>query len=181
LKYVQGNYTDGPCNREDSPDEQTNALESAARKVENKVVIWLMHQQLFGDENKNTLPEFLKSGISLDLRDEDTGQTLFMTECSRPRGTSVREEENKAQRVIDTIIHKGARTNPRLQNFDGETVCTLAAKNARVEMLGGLSFLGRRQLLETRKESLPLGLLLLCMSCFPLIFKTFLESQTRAP
>jgi hypothetical protein len=159
LKYVQGNYTDGPCNREDSPDEQTNALESAARKVENKVVIWLMHQQLFGDENKNTLPEFLKSGISLDLRDEDTGQTLFMTECSRPRGTSVREEENKAQRVIDTIIHKGARTNPRLQNFDGETVSTLAARNARVEMLEVLAFFKDGTLRNAKGES-PLGLLL---------------------
>lgn len=159
LKYVQGNYTDGPCNREDSPDEQTNALESAARKVENKVVIWLMHQQLFGDENKNALPEFLKSGISLDLRDADTGQTLFMTECSRPRGTSARQEEDRAQRVNNLISREGARTNLSLQDHNGETVCTLAAKNARVEMLGVLAFLEGGSLRNAKGES-PLSLLL---------------------
>ena len=142
LKYVQGNYTDGPCNREDSTDEQTNALESAARKVENKVVIWLMHQQLFGDENKNTLPEFLKSGISLDLRDEDTGQTLLMTECSRPRRENSTVEETRASRVYYTIVNLGVQTNPRLQDHNGETASTLAAQNGRVEMLDALAPLG---------------------------------------
>jgi hypothetical protein len=157
LKYVQGNNTDNPYNREDYPDEQTKDLEAAARKVENSEVIALMNQKLFDEEN--TLPENFLGEISLDLRDEDTGQTLFMTECSRPRGTSARQEENKAQRVNNLISHKGARTNPSLQNHNGETVSTLAAKNARVEMLEVLAFFKDGTLRNAKGES-PLALLL---------------------
>jgi hypothetical protein len=117
-----------------------------------------MREKLFGQQN--TLPEFLKSGISLDLRDQKNGRTLLMSECCNQRGESARQEEDNAKRVYNLIFFcHDARTNPRLQDHDGETVSTLAAKNIRVEMLRFLALLKDGTLRNSKGES-PLSLLL---------------------
>jgi hypothetical protein len=157
LERVHGDNIGNLYNWGDYPDVQAKDLEAAARRVSNSEVIALMSEKLF-DEG-STLSENFLGEISLDLRDEDTGQTLFMTECSRPRGTSARQEEDRAQRVNNLISREGARTNLSLQDHNGETVCTLAAKNARVEMLGVLAFLEGGSLRNAKGES-PLSLLL---------------------
>lgn len=140
LERVHGDNIGNLYNWGDYPDVQAKDLEAAARRVSNSEVIALMSEKLF-DEG-STLSENFLGEISLDLRDEDTGQTLLMTECSRPRRENSTVEETRASRVYYTIVNLGVQTNPRLQDHNGETASTLAAQNGRVEMLDALAPLG---------------------------------------
>lgn len=138
--------------------EESQTWESAARNVGNWEIIALMREKLFGDENKNNLPEFLMSGISLDLQDQSFRQTLLMGECSGS-GKAKSEEKYRAERLVEALSYYWVSIDPSLRDSDGETIYTLAAQNGRVEILGMvLTPLNGSGLRNNRGES-PLGLL----------------------
>lgn len=143
-------------NKKEGGEPQT--WESAARNVGNWEIIALMREKLFGDENKNNLPEFLMSGISLDLQDQSFRQTLLMGECSGS-GKAKSEEKYRAERLVEALSYYWVSIDPSLRDSDGETIYTLAAQNGRVEVLDVLAFYTDSTPRNARKES-PLCLLL---------------------
>lgn len=157
-------------NKREGGEPQT--WESAARNVGNWEIIALMREKLFGDENKNNLPEFLMSGISLDLQDQSFRQTLLMGECSGS-GAAKPDKGYRAERLAEALGYYWVSIDPSLRDSDGETIYTLAAKNQQIEILGMvLTPLNGSGLRNNRGES-PLGLLVArAPDCFGLYLPT---------